>query len=76
MTAPYRTSEASLRAEVERRPFSLRGAGDVLVGAPLLCRGITSVVVPPSPLDCMIDDAAARRILAFVRRVPVDGGGR
>lgn len=90
MTAPYRTSEASLRAEVERLQrelaalrerramrWTVRSPGyGALVGS---VGGIALAVANGHTLaSAAVALAACGAVwaLCFVRRVPVDGGGR
>ena len=88
MTAPYRTSEATLRAEVERltrelatmrerRRWRVRSPGyGALVGS---VGGIALAVASGHTLASAgagLAACGAVWALCFVRRVPVDGGGR
>ena len=88
MSAPYRTSEATLRAEVERltrelatmrerRRWRVRSPGyGALVGS---VGGIALAVASGHTLASAgagLAACGAVWALCFVRRVPVDGGGR
>lgn len=96
MTAPYRTSEASLRAEVERltrelatlrerraRRWTVRSPGyGALVGSVgALVGSVGGFALAVANGHALASAAVALAAcgavwaLAFVRRVPVDGGG-